>query len=163
MRDDEGFGRYVMSAYPALLRRARLLVGDRGQAEDLVQVALVSTYRHWSRVRAPDVYMRTVMIRKVTGWRARRWSDELPTYPLPDAATDWVGPDVDLRIAVRKALMALPAEQRAVIVLRYFDDCSEATIAAILRCAQGTVKSRAARALATLRENGLLSEEGLSR
>jgi len=90
VRDEESFGRYVIDAYPALLRRARLLTGDRGLAEDLVQVALVSTYTHWSRVREPDGYVRTVMARKAIGWRARRWNGERPTYPLPEAAdADW--------------------------------------------------------------------------
>jgi len=64
---------------------------------------------------------------------------------------------------VRRALRALPSEQRAVVVLRYFDDCSEAEIAATLRCSLGTVKSRAARALTHLRDHGLLAEEGLLR
>jgi RNA polymerase sigma-70 factor (sigma-E family) len=158
LHDEESFGRYVMSAYPALLRRARLLVGDHGLAEDLVQVSLESVYAHWRRVREPDAYVRTVMARKVIGWRARRWNSELPTDPLPDSGsgTD----DLDLASSVRQALMSLPPEQRAVVVLRYFDDCSEADIATVLGCSTGTVKSRAARALATLRANGLLAEEG---
>ena len=158
MHDEEGFGRYVIDAYPALLRRARLLVGDHGLAEDLVQVSLESVYAHWQRVREPDAYVRTVMARKVIGWRARRWNDELPTDALPDSGsgTD----DLELASSVRQALMSLPPGQRAVVVLRYFDDCSEADIATVLGCSAGTVKSRAARALATLRANGLLAEEG---
>jgi RNA polymerase sigma-70 factor (sigma-E family) len=163
VRDEESFGRYVMDAYPALLRRARLLTGDRSLAEDLVQVALMSTYTHWSRVREPNAYVRTVMARKVIGWRARRWNGEHPTYPLPEAAVDGGGPEVDLSETVRRALGALPSEQRAVVVLRYFDDCSEAEIAATLHCSPGTVKSRASRALAALRDHGLLTEEGLLR
>jgi RNA polymerase sigma-70 factor (sigma-E family) len=163
VRDEESFGRYVMDAYPALLRRARLLTGDHSLGEDLVQVALVSTYTHWSKVREPDAYVRTVMARKVIGWRARRWNGERPTFPLPEAAGDGNGPDVELSEAVRRALWALPPEQRAVVVLRYFDDCSEAEIAATLHCSPGTVKSRAARALAALRDHGLLAEEGLLR
>jgi RNA polymerase sigma-70 factor (sigma-E family) len=160
VRDEESFGRYVMSAYPALLRRARLLVGDRSQAEDLVQVALMSTYTHWSRVVEPDAYVMTVMARKVIGWRARRWNGEQATHPLPEEAEE-AGNDADLSASVRHALLALPPEQRAVIVLRYFDDCSEAEIAAILRCSPGTVKSRCSRGLAALRHQGLLAEEGL--
>ena len=161
MRDEESFGRYVMGAYPALLRRARLLVGDHGHAEDLVQVSLESVYAHWRRVQEPDAYVRTVMARKVMGWRARRWNGELPTDPLPETepGSDRAG-ELDLSATVRQALMALPPEQRAVVVLRYFDDCSEAEIATALGCSAGTVKSRAARALAALRANGLLAEEG---
>jgi RNA polymerase sigma-70 factor (sigma-E family) len=159
--DEESFGRYVIEAYPALLRRAHLLVGDHGHAEDLVQVSLASAYTRWRLVRQPDAYLRTVMARKAIGWRARRWHGELPTDPLPElaAGSDWAG-DFDLGRTVCRALMTLPPDQRAVVVLRYFDDCSEAEIAAALRCSSGTVKSRASRALATLRANGLLAQEG---
>ena len=161
MRDEESFGRYVMEAYPDLVRRAVLLVGDHGHAEDLVQISLASVYAHWRRVREPDAYVRTVMTRKAIGWRIRRWHSELPTDPLPEAAggADWLA-ECDLSSVVRQALMALPPEQRAVVVLRYFDDCSEADIAAALQCSTGTVKSRASRALVALRTNGLLTEEG---
>jgi RNA polymerase sigma-70 factor (sigma-E family) len=163
VRDEESFARYVMDAYPALLRRARLLVGDTGHAEDLVQVALASTYTHWTSVQQPDAYVRTVMARRVIGWRARRWRGETPTDPLPEPASVAGPHDSDLSAVVRHALLQLPAEQRAVIVLRYFDDCSEAEIASILRCSPGTVKSRSSRALAALRSHGLLSEEGMLR
>ena len=164
MSDEESFGRYVVEAYPALLRRARLLVGDYGLAEDLVQVSLVSAHTHWRRVGQPDAYLRTVMARKVIGWRARRWHGEVPTDPLPDVADGSDrAVDCDLGGTVRQALMTLPPEQRAVVVLRYFDDCSEADIAAALKCSTGTVKSRASRALAALRASGLLAEEGQMR
>ena len=73
MRDEESFGRYVMKAYPDLVGRAVLLVGDHGHAEDLVQISLASVYAHWRRVREPDAYVRTVMARKAIGWRVRRW------------------------------------------------------------------------------------------
>jgi RNA polymerase sigma-70 factor (sigma-E family) len=161
LRDEESFGRYVMQAYPSLVRRAVLLVGDHGHAEDLVQISLASVYAHWRRVREPDAYVRTVMARKAISWRVRRWHGELPTDPLPDSAgeTDSLV-ESDLSSVVRQALMALSPEQRAVVVLRYFDDCSEAEIAASLNCSTGTVKSRASRALASLRANGLLAEEG---
>jgi RNA polymerase sigma-70 factor (sigma-E family) len=161
LHDEEGFGRYVMDAYPRLLRRARLLVGDHGHAEDLVQLSLASVYSRWRRVQEPDAYVRTVMTRKAMSWRARRWNGELPTHPLPEVtgAADSVNQS-DLSTVVRQALQVLPAEQRAVVVLRYFDDCSEAEIAAALRCSAGTVKSRASRALASLRTSGLLAEEG---
>src|SRR5438270_11106213 len=153
-----------MEAYPALLRRARLLVGDAGHAEDLVQLALASAFTHWRTVRQPDAYLRTVMARKAIGWRARRWHGELPTDPLPDSADGSVqAGDFDLGGAGRQALMTLPAEQRAVVVLRYFDDCSEADIAAALKCSPGTVKSRASRALAALRASGLLAVGGQMR
>jgi RNA polymerase sigma-70 factor (sigma-E family) len=161
VRDDESFGRYVMQAYPDLVRRAVLLVGDRARAEDLVQASLVAAYGRWGRVSQPDAYLRTVMVRTAIGWRRRRWNGEMPTDPLPDTATvvDSTASS-DLSAAVRAALMELPPEQRAVIVMRYFDDCSEAEIAAALDCAPGTVKSRTSRALASIRAKGLLAEEG---
>ena len=99
------------------------------------------------------------MTRTAVGWRARRWTGELPTDPLPERANEKVE-DVELVVAVQRALMSLPPDQRAVVVLRYFDDCTEAEIAEILRCSPGTVKSRASRALTALRESGLLAEEG---
>jgi RNA polymerase sigma-70 factor (sigma-E family) len=161
VRDEESFGRYVMQAYPDLVRRAVLLVGDRACAEDLVQASLVAAYGRWGRVRQPDAYLRTVIVRTAIGWRRRRWNGEMPTDPVPDTAA--VGDSTagsDLSAAVRAALMELPPEQRAVIVMRYFDDCSEAEIAAALDCSPGTVKSRTSRGLAAIRAKGLLAEEG---
>lgn len=164
MRDEESFGRYVMESYTGLVRRAVLLVGDRGHAEDLVQTSLAAAYVRWRRVREPDAYLRTVMVRTAVGWRSRRWNGELPTDRVPDGPAERdVLAEWDMSSMVCRALMALPPEQRAVVVLRYFDDCSEADIAATLRCSAGTVKSRASRALASLRSSGLLAEEGQMR
>jgi len=126
-----------------------------------VQTALVSAYPRWHRVEQPAAYLRTVMTRTAIGWRARRWNGEHATDPLPDRVQHGDAlAEVDLGGVVRRALMSLPVEQRAVVVLRYFDDCSEAEIAQVLGCSTGTVKSRASRALAALRANGLLAEEG---
>lgn len=161
MRDDEGFERFVLDAYPALMRRAFLLVGDHGHAEDLVQTALVAAYQRWRRIREPQAYVRTVMARAAIGWRSRRWRGETPTDRLPEQPHPHDAlADADLTDAVRRALLALPVEQRAVVVLRYYDDCSEAEIADVLGCSVGTVKSRASRALTALRAGGLLAEEG---
>ncbi|HET9690668.1 MAG TPA: SigE family RNA polymerase sigma factor [Acidimicrobiales bacterium] len=160
MRDDEGFARYVVGAYSGLVRRGVLLVGDRAKAEDLVQSSLAAAYLRWARVREPDAYVRTVMVRTAIGWRARRWSGEVPTERLPEVAARDALADADLGDAVRAALATLPPAQRAVVVLRYFDDCSEAEIAAALGCSLGTVKSRCARALAALRASGVLEGEG---
>lgn len=159
MPDEEGFARFVMQAHAGLVRRAVLLTGDRALAEDLVQVSLVAAHRRWRWVDHPDAYLRTVMIRTVTGWRARKWCGERPSESLPEGLDqrDPMG-DVDLSLVVRRALSTLPAEQRAVIVLRYYDDCSEAEIADTLGCSVGTVKSRAWRAIASLRTSGLLAE-----
>ena len=158
MRNEEGFVRFVIEAEPRLLRRALLLVGDRQRAEDLVQAALAKAYPRWSRIEEPDAYLRTVMVRTAIGWRARRWHGEVPTEHLPETG-DEPADDAALAATVRAALAALPTTQRAVVVLRYFDDLPEAEIAAALGCSPGTVKSRCARALAALRDSGLLTEE----
>jgi RNA polymerase sigma-70 factor (sigma-E family) len=160
--DDDDFTRFVVESYPSLLRRAFLLVGDHGRAEDLVQTSLTSAYRRWNRVRDPAAYLRQVMIRTAIGWRARRWTGELPTDPLPDSVQVQDGTtDLELADVVRRMLMRLPADQRAVLMLRYFEDCSEAETASVLGCSVGTVKSRASRALSALRQSGLLAEEGV--
>lgn len=162
MPDDEGFTQFVLESYASLLRRAFLLVGDHSRAEDLVQTSLISIYPRWRRVKDPAAYLRTVMVRTAIGWRSRRWSSELPTDPLPDLET---APDqaeeVVLAEVVRRALMSLTPDQRAVLVLRYLEDCSEAETARALGCSIGTVKSRASRAFAALRASGLLAEEGV--
>jgi RNA polymerase sigma-70 factor (sigma-E family) len=162
VQDHDDFTQFVLESYAALLRRAFLLVGDHGRAEDLVQTSLISIYPRWRRVKDPAAYLRTVMVRTAIGWRRRRWNAELPADPVPDIESD---PDrVDelaLADVVRRALMSLTPDQRAVVVLRYFEDCSEAETARALGCSVGTVKSRASRAFAALRASGLLAEEGV--
>ncbi len=155
----EVFRDFVVSSYPALLRTAILLTGDQGTAEDLVQTALLRSYRVFSGTREPlswEAYTRTVMTRLATRWRHTGWRTERVTDP-PDRAGRHDDPTVVL--AVRRALLALPAQQRAVVVLRYFHGLSEDEIALVLKIAPGTVKSRASRALATLRVSGLLTDD----
>jgi RNA polymerase sigma-70 factor (sigma-E family) len=160
--EDDDFTRFVVESYASLIRRAFLLVGDQGRAEDLVQTSLMSLYPRWDRVQEPAAYLRTVMTRTAIGWRARRWTRELPTEAMPELAMDRdQTADLELADSVRRALMELPAAQRAVVVLRYFEDCSEAETGRVLGCSVGTVKSRASRALAALRAGGLLAEEGV--
>lgn len=157
MTDDaDGFSGFVAARYEALARTAFLFTGDRGHAEDLVQSALIKTLRSWNRLADPaaaEAYTRTVMVRLAGRWSRRRWRGELPAELVDD-----VGSEADSASAldVRAALRALPWPQRAVLVLRYFDDLSESQTAAILGCSEGTVKSRSHRALAALRASGLL-------
>ncbi len=156
---ERAFAEFVTARYSGLVRIGYLLTGDRGKAEDLVQHALLGTYRSWRRLDAPanaEAYTRASMVRLAARWRGRRWRAEVPTEPLPEVAVGDHGPVVVTAEAVRRALAALPANQRAVLVLRYFDDRSEAEIARLLGCSVGTVKSRASRALAALRAAGLL-------
>jgi RNA polymerase sigma-70 factor (sigma-E family) len=155
--DGEMFAGFVRARYGSLLRYGYLLTADRGHAEDLVQDALARTYSAWGRLVEPaaaDAYTRTTLVRLALRARRRRWRGETPTPVLPERP----GADLDLDLAesVLAALAALPADQRAVLVLRYYDDRTEREIAALLDCSPGTVKSRAARGLAALREAGLL-------
>jgi RNA polymerase sigma-70 factor (sigma-E family) len=161
-RDDE-FAAFVAARYRALVRTGLLLAGDRGHAEDLAQSALIRTYLAWGRLRDPanaEAYARRTLVRLALRARRRRWSSEFAVGRFPDAAGAGDAGQDDLVIDVRRALAALPTGQRAVLVLRYLDDQSEAETARLLGIAPGTVKSRAARGLAALRQAGLLDREG---
>lgn len=156
-QDEHDFEAFYRSRTPALLRTAYLLTGDRDRAEDLVQGALVRAHRHWSRIRrdgAPEAYVRKVMINLNTDWwrrlgsRERRvtWVSEEIGGLAADAYTV-----VELRDELWGALRLLPPRMRAALVLRYFEDLSEAETAAALGCSLGSVKSQCSRGLARLR------------
>jgi RNA polymerase sigma-70 factor (sigma-E family) len=164
----EDFDEYVRARTPALLRSAYLLTGDQHRAEDLVQDALIKTYRAWSRLSTsnPDAYTRKVMYHLNISWWRRTRSAEISTEVPPDVAggADEAGRSVN-RMMLRDALSQLPPRQRAVIVLRYFEDATEAETAEILGITVGTVKSTASRALTKLRAIApyLLDVEGVRR
>jgi RNA polymerase sigma-70 factor (sigma-E family) len=149
------FDAFVRESSPALARLAFLLTGDRQLGEDLLQTALSKVLPHWHRVVAqgdPAPYVRTTMVRTAIGWRRRRWNGETPANDLPEptAASDFSGA-LDTRERLRVALSTLPVRQRAVVVLRFYEDRTEAEVAQLLGCSRGTVKSQAAKALAKLR------------
>jgi RNA polymerase sigma-70 factor (sigma-E family) len=155
-RSPDAFGEFVAARSTALLRTAVLLAGgDRQLGEDLLQDAFAETYRRWNRIAsidASEAYTRTIMVRLATRrWRRRRFERSLEAETTTPAHPGFAS-DVDLGIDVRAFLTHLSARQRAVVVLRYFDDRTEAEIAQLLGCAPGTVKSHASRALTTLRE-----------
>lgn len=161
-----GFAEFVASRYSSLARSAYLLVGDRGRAEDLVQSALFRTFAAWGRlqaIEAAESYTRTTMVRLAGRWGRRRWRGEIPDDQIIQRH-DFADPSStsDGAVDVRAALQRLPLPQRAVLVLRYFDDVSEAETARVLGCSVGTVKSRASRGLATLRTAGLLGPTALT-
>jgi RNA polymerase sigma-70 factor (sigma-E family) len=164
-RDDE-FADFVAARYRALVRTGLGLTGDLGHAEDLAQSALIRTYLSWGRLReqaSAEAYARRILVRLALRERQRRWHGELSAALLPEPARHLTAHGLeheDLALDVRRALAELPADQRAVLVLRYLDDQSEADTAAVLGISQGTVKSRASRGLATLRRTGLLVREG---
>ncbi|WP_433494943.1 SigE family RNA polymerase sigma factor [Micromonospora sp. CA-248089] len=161
---EEEFREFVAARSGALLRTAYLLAGDWATAEDLLQTALTKTYLAWKRLGGIDAiepYARRVMVNTSTSWWRRRWHGERPTEVLPErAGVDEIEQQLD-RDALWRHLQALPARQRAVLVLRFYEDMSEAQTAALLEISPGTVKSQTSRALNTLRRR-LGSEAALS-
>ncbi|MEU8296528.1 SigE family RNA polymerase sigma factor [Micromonospora sp. NPDC048909] len=152
---EEEFREFVAARSGALLRTAYLLTADWATAEDLLQTALTKTYLAWKRlggIEAIEPYARRVMVNTSTSWWRRRWHGERPTEVLPErAAADEIEQQLD-RDVLWRHLSALPTRQRAVLVLRYYEDMSEAQTAALLDISPGTVKSQTSRALATLRK-----------
>lgn len=153
------FEDFVAGRGQALQRFGYALTGDWALAEDLLQTALAKAYPRWSRVLRddPEAYVRKIMVNTWSSWWRRRWRGELPTRRLPEIAAADRYADVDSRQALRTALAQLPPRQRAVVVLRYHQDLSEAQVAELLGISVGTVKSQAARALASLRAQGALT------
>ncbi|WP_420032050.1 SigE family RNA polymerase sigma factor [Streptomyces sp. cg28] len=153
-QDHERFREFVDSRWGALLRVANLLTGgDQHEAEDLVQTALMKALDRWRHVEDPERYVRKVMYRhQVSRWRLRRPHRE-PTFAAPPESLGVADGTsaADLRIAVGQALARLTPRQRAVLVLRYFEDLSETEVASTLGCSVGTVRSTTHRSLARLR------------
>ncbi|GAB3150199.1 SigE family RNA polymerase sigma factor [Micromonospora sonneratiae] len=149
------FEEFVVARGRALIRFAYLLTGDGYLAEDLVQEALLRSHRRWSAVERtdnPEPYVRKAILHLYLSWRSRRSSSEapfaeLPDRPGPDQPTDAVVERDELWLLLRQ----LPRAQRAVVVLRYYEDLSDADIAALLGCSRATVRVHAFKALAKLR------------
>lgn len=163
-RDDEAFKRLVGDTWLSLVRLGRLLVADNHAAEDLAQTALLKTWEHWPRLRAPEAasaYARTTLVRDASRYRDRRRREERRE---PDALPEPDGSDpcdaTPTQLMVRGALALLPYDQRAALVLRYLLDLSEAETARLLGIPPGTVKSRCARASSALRLSGVLLPMG---
>ena len=160
--EPEGFAQFVEARARALQRMAWLLTGDHGLAEDLVQTALVRAWPKWERINRrddPEVYVRRIMINTWATWARRKWRGEQASDSMPDAPAEAdIAAEVAVRMAVRGALASLTVQQRAVLVLRVFDDLSEAQVAQVLDCAVGTVKSTMSHALAKLRSDASLME-----
>jgi RNA polymerase sigma-70 factor (sigma-E family) len=158
--EPDGFRDFVQARSRALLRAGWLLTGDWPAAEDLVQTALAAAWARWAAVRdAPEPYVRKIMVNTFLRWRQRRWTGEIATGRLPEPqASGDVFAQVDARQALLAALDRLPPRQRAVVVLRYFADQTEAQTAAAMGCSVGAVKSHAAKALARLRDAPGLAE-----
>lgn len=162
--ESRDFAAFVRQRSTPMLRAAWLLTGgDWALAEDLAQAALSEVWRHWSRVsvmEAPEAYAHKAMLNTFLSWRRRRrWTAEILTERLvASPATTGGFATVDTREVLRHALRQLSARQRAVIMLRYFEDRSEAETATIMGCSVGTVKSQASKAIAKLRQQPGLAD-----
>lgn len=159
--DTADFAAFVAAHQRNLQRTAWLLTGDWDAAEDLVQTVLAKTWRHWSRVYAADepmAYVRRTLVNAfISDWR-RRWRGERPTELVPDTLVDDATDGVALRLSLQQALSRLPRRQRAVLVLRFFQDLTEPQVAETLGCAVGTVKSTGAKALEHLRSDPAVAD-----
>jgi RNA polymerase sigma-70 factor (sigma-E family) len=153
---DERFAAFVRGHGERHLRLAVLLTGDWHAAEDLVQASLVKLYQAWPRLETdadPDAYLRRIVVNTHRSWWRARWRREKPVAALPEGAgVEDVADTQAIGMLVRQALTRLPRQQRAVLVLRYFEDLPEAEIASVLGCSPGSVKTHAHRGLRTLRE-----------
>ncbi|SEG61082.1 RNA polymerase sigma-70 factor, sigma-E family [Nonomuraea solani] len=154
MDRNDSFRAFVAGHQQSLMRTAYLLTGDAHQAEDLLQSVLLKVLGRWSRlsrVEHPEAYARKALLNQHISWRRRRVKTELPSAAPPERPYSTEDSTV-ARLVMRQALMRLPPRQRAVIVLRYYEDRTERETAELLNCSVGTVKSQAHYALARLRE-----------
>jgi RNA polymerase sigma-70 factor (sigma-E family) len=151
---EPSFREYVATRSASLLRMAYLLTHNRADAEDLVQAALAKAYQAWDRIEdrgAVDGYVRRAMVNTHISWWRRRRVEEYPTDDIPEQAVADHAGDSELQDTLRRAIERLPRRMRAAVVLRYYEDMSEAEIADVLGVSQGTVKSTVSRAVAKLR------------
>ncbi len=152
------FDDFVAARSPALRRLAVLLTGDTHSAEDLLQSALLKAWRRWDRIGGlehVEAYVRTILVNTVRSESRLRRPKPVPT-PVDELPVGYVGDSTDAlvnRDALWQQLRRLPPRQRAVLVLRFYEDMTEAQTAAALGCHVGTVKGYTSRALATLRTN----------
>jgi RNA polymerase sigma-70 factor (sigma-E family) len=159
---DADYVRFVKSVWAHNLRLARMLTGDRHRAEELLQDSLVTLYSHWRRVSArgdPQAYLRRILVNGNVSWWRKRRREQLVDV-VPERGDPRAG-EPQYHDELQRALLRLPAHQRAVVVLRHYEDLSEKVVAATLGCSIGTVKSQNARAVARLRQelSGCHAEE----
>jgi RNA polymerase sigma-70 factor (sigma-E family) len=157
--DDPCFREYVAARSRSLLRTAYLLTGNIPDAEDLVQSALAKTYQAWDRIEdraALDGYVRRAMVNTHISWWRRRRVEEFPTDEVPDQVVADPSGNSDLQDTLRRAIDRLPQRMRAAVMLRYYEDMTEAEVADVLGVSLGTVKSTVSRAVAKLRTDAEL-------
>jgi RNA polymerase sigma-70 factor (sigma-E family) len=152
MGDRAEFDDFVVGCSPRLLRTAYLLTRDHGMAEDLLQTALTKAWFAWSRIGGDaEPYVRKIIVNTYASWWRRKWNGEHPSDELPESVSNDHAEGASTGHDLWAALGRLPRRQRAVVVLRYFEDLTEAETARLLDCSVGTVKSQASKALAKLR------------
>ncbi|GAA3392328.1 SigE family RNA polymerase sigma factor [Cryptosporangium minutisporangium] len=164
--DRAGFDAFAAAHGTALLRFAFLLTGNYHLAEDMLQEALMRVHRRWTKLERPEAiskYVRKAILRQYLSWRRLRSSAEMPSAVAPD--TPLPGSDHAERYAerdaLRNALTALPRQQRAVLVLRFYEDLDDTSIGELIGCSPITVRAHASRGLARLRGQ-LPSQESTS-
>jgi RNA polymerase sigma-70 factor (sigma-E family) len=148
------FDEFVVMRSPRLLRTAFLLTHDWAMAEDLLQASLTRAWFAWRRIDGdPEPYVRKILANTYASWWRRRWTSERPVAEMPEDGVAATDPHalVDVRDELWRSLGRLPKRQRLVLVLRYFEDLSEAEVAEVMQCSIGTVKSQASKALTKLR------------
>jgi RNA polymerase sigma-70 factor (sigma-E family) len=155
-RDKAEFAEFVSARSAALHRAAYLMVGDAGLAQDLVQEALTKTYVAWPRLHDignAEAYTRKAITTTAISWfRRKQWSHERPTGRVPETGAAGHAEAATQSAWLWEALLGLPARQRAAIVLRYYEDLTEAQTAEAMGCAVGTVKSQVSAGISKLRE-----------
>ncbi|MGW0871985.1 SigE family RNA polymerase sigma factor [Streptomyces sp. NPDC002740] len=164
---EDRFQEFVRARWSRLVRTAYLLTGDVHHAEDLTQTALAKAYRSWRRISRsdnPEAYVRRMLVScNSDRFRKRRVTEALTAAPPERAGRDEGAGRVEERGSLLAGLAQLPPKQRAVVVLRYWEDLSEAEVADVLGCSPGTVKSQASKGLAKLRAYpGLTADRPMS-
>jgi RNA polymerase sigma-70 factor (sigma-E family) len=159
------FDEFFRATWSRLFRTAYAVAGDAASAEDALQAAYARAYASWRRVIAadhPEAYVRRMVVNEIIGERRRGWWRRERPVGEPGASVRVESPESGIteRQVVWAAVQALPVRQRAVIVLRYYEDLSEKEIAAVLGCSPGTVKSQAAAALVNLRRSAAVLPNG---
>jgi RNA polymerase sigma-70 factor (sigma-E family) len=158
--DRSDFDQFVAARSTALLRTAYLLTHDHALAEDLLQTALARAWFSWGRIDGrPEPYVRKILVNTYATWWRRKWNGELATDELPERADADPSSAADQNHDVWTAMERLPRRQRAVVVLRYFEDLTEVQAADLLGCSVGTIKSQTSKALAKLRIDPALATD----
>lgn len=158
MQTGPDLGAFVEERHGPVVAMLALYVGDRQVAQELAQDALVKLCRHWDEVATmdnPGGWLTTVAFNGARSWWRRRYAEQRARRRHGESDTVAALPDTETAMVVRSAVAKLPARQRQVIILRYFDDRSVADTARIMGCAEGTVKSLGNRARESLRRHGL--------